>query len=233
MIARLGLVLECARDGADERVLRCLTRRLSPTTVVKNVAAMQTKKRLMKEGVDVAEKLLNAEKCDRVFVVWDLQPKWKDDKGEICDCAKECGLLRAQLIDRGIHDHVDLICILQMLETWIVADHEAVAAHLSRPSRPFVFSRVKALQTHTDTKALLIKACMKARGKRYSDRLDAVRILQRVEQPTRLRAVGSFRRFVHKLTGNEKSAFQRCGDVCNDLAQNMAPPFQAGGDFLG
>jgi hypothetical protein len=234
MIKKLGLVLECCRDGADERVLKCLTRRLSPDTEVKKVAAMQDKRKLMQQGVDAAEKLLTAEKCERVFIVWDLQPEWQDDKGEPFDCEEECDLLRAQLADRGIEDKVDLICILQMLETWIVADHPAVSAHLSRPTHPYNFSKVKKLETNTDTKALLIEACIEARGRgnRYNDRLDAVRVIQRVEEPSRLQKVGSFRRFVNKLTGNEESSFQRCGDVCNDLAQNIAPPFQAGDDFL-
>jgi hypothetical protein len=195
---------------------------------------MQDKRKLMQQGVNAAEKLLSAEKCERVFIVWDLQPEWRDDKGAPLDCEEECDLLRQQLTDRGIEDRVDLICILQMLETWIVADHPAVSAHLSRPAHPYSFSKVKSLETNADTKALLIGACIEARGRgnRYNDRLDAVRIIQRVNEPSRLQKVGSFRRFVGKLTGDEESAFERCGDVCNDLAQNVAPPFQAAEDFL-
>ena len=98
MIQKLGLVLECCREGADERVLRCLVRRLSPDTQVV-VRAMNDKGSLFREGIQAAEALVTIEKCDRVFVVWDLHPEWEDelDPKRAIKCKDECEELRKQL----------------------------------------------------------------------------------------------------------------------------------------
>lgn len=217
MISKLGLVLECAREGADEKVLKCLTRRLAPATVLAQPACMVSKELLINNGAMAAKQLLDADKCDRVFVVWDYRPEWEEQQ-QLLNCAEECALIASKLVELGIRDKVDLICIVEMLETWIIADDRAVSDYLSRAPRFYHFRRVKRPEAHRDPKALLIETFGTTFRKTYRDHTDAVRVVQKWADTTRLGKVSSFSRFVRKLTGSATTAFSQCGDVCNDLA---------------
>ncbi len=227
MIGKLGLVLECAREGADEKVLKCLTRRLAPQTQLAPPQCMVSKEMLIKSGAEAAKLLLEADRCDRVFVVWDLKPEWEEQK-QLLDCKEECDLIAAKLDDLGIRENVDLICIVEMLETWIIADDRALSTHLSRPPRNYAFKRIKAPESVADPKGLLISTFKQTFRKTYRDHTDAVRVIQKCQDSTRLERVSSFARFVTKLTGKQGTAFSRCGEVCNDLAPSgVFQPAQA------
>ena len=227
MIGKLGLVLECAREGADEKVLKCLTRRLAPATKLAPPQCMVSKEMLIKNGAEAAKLLLEADKCDRVFIVWDLKPEWQEQQ-QFLDCEEECDLILAKLVTLGIREHVDLICIVEMLETWIIADDRALSTHLSRAPRNYAFKRIKAPESVIDPKALLITTFRQSFRRIYRDHTDAVRVIQKCPDTTRLKRVSSFSRFVTKLTGNEGATFSRCGDVCNDLAPSgVFQPAQA------
>lgn len=219
MIKKLGLVLECAREGADEKVLTCLTRRLAPATKLVSPACMVSKAHLITDGAAAAQKLLQADNCDRVFIVWDLKPEWQDEEQKLT-CAEECALVSAELDRLNIRNRVDLICIVEMLETWVIADERAVTEYLSKAPRTHEFKRQKRPEIHPDPKALLITEFGKTSRRIYRDHTDAVRVIQKCPDVTRLRRVSSFARFVNKLTGSPETEFSRCGDACNDLARS-------------
>ncbi|WP_438480849.1 hypothetical protein [Oleiharenicola lentus] len=219
MINKLGLVLECAREGADEKVMTCLARRLTPGTRLARPACMASKELLMNNGAEAAEQLLNAERCDRVFVVWDLKPAWEEEQ-QLLTCAEEIALMEEKLTALSIHSRVDLFCITHMLETWVIADDRAVSAHLSRPTRPYTFRRVTNPESHLDPKALLNACFSECRRGVYRDHTDAVRIIQKTPDTTRLRRAPTFTALLHKLTGNAATDFHHCGDVCNDLSRS-------------
>ncbi|MCB1228140.1 MAG: DUF4276 family protein [Verrucomicrobiales bacterium] len=223
MIQKLGLVLECCREGADERVLRCLVRRLSPDTQVV-VRAMNDKGSLFREGIQAAEALVTIEKCDRVFVVWDLHPEWEDelDPKRAIKCKDECEELRKQLAKVEQEDSIDLICIIKALETWVLADERALSEYFSTPSHPASIPRIRKPQNDQDPKGHLMRLFtqFKGRNARYTDRLDAVRIIQKAPSTNRLSKVPSFKRLLEKLLGNPHADFVRCGGTCDDLAAN-------------
>jgi hypothetical protein len=220
MIPRLGLVLECAREGADEKVLTCLVRRLAPTTVLAPPACMINKAQLIEKGAGAAKLLLNTDRCNRVFIVWDLKPEWRDQQQRM-SYKQELALMRTKLAEAGIQARVDLFCLIQMLETWIIADARAVSAHLSSPTRPFSFRRISDPTAHTDPKALLESHFRQSWRRTYRDYTDAVRIIQKVPDTTRLRRVDTFSNFTSQLTDDADAQFQQCGDVCNDLARTI------------
>jgi hypothetical protein len=220
MIQKLGLVLECCREGADERVLKCLIRRLSPETIVV-VRAMNDKGSLFREGIQAAEALVTIEKCDRVFVVWDLHPEWGDelDPKRAIKCKDECEELRKQLAKVGQKDSIDLICIIKALETWVLADERALSAYFSTPEHPIAVPRVKKPHQDLDPKGHIMTLFKKLRrGSRYTDRIDAVRIIQKAPDTNRLSKVPSFKRLLEKLLHDPDAEFVKCGDTCNDLA---------------
>lgn len=219
MINKLGFVLECAREGADEKVMTCLVRRLSPATRLARPACMASKELLMNNGAEAAEQLLATEHCNRIFMVWDLKPAWEEEEQDLTQ-VEEIALMEAKLDALGIRAHVDLFCIVQMLETWIIADDRAVSAHLSRPARAFDFRRVRNPEAHPDPKALLISSFSQSRRGIYRDHTDAIRIIQQSPDTTRLRRTSTFSSLLEKLTGNATTDFQQCGDVCNDLGRS-------------
>lgn len=229
MILKLGLVLECGREGADERVLRCLVRRLSPETKIV-VRAMNDKGSLFREGIQSAQALITIEKCDRVFVIWDLHPEWEDelDPKRAIKCKDECEELRKQLAKVEQRAKIELICIIKALETWLLADERALSEFFSTPSHPVKVPRVKKPQNDNDPKGHLMKLFTEYRGRhvRYTDRLDAVRIIQKAPDTNRLGKVPSFQRLLEKLLGNTGAKFIQCGEVCDDLAASSK-------DFVG
>jgi hypothetical protein len=56
----------------------------------------------------------------------------------------------------------------------------------------------------------------------YEDYREAIRLVQRWPDTSRVGAVDSFTRFSKLLTGNAKAAFQQCGDACADLVHQAA-----------
>jgi hypothetical protein len=215
MINRLGLVLECGREGADERVLRCLIARLSSDTEVR-VAAMGDKAALFRDGIQAADKLLSADKCDHVFVIWDLHPEWRQDISSAKSCAFECAEMRKQLPGK-LADKITPICILRSLEAWILADERALSAYFSRPAHAVKIPRVPSPDRDKDPKGRIF-TMFKQQGRRYTDRLDAVRVIQATQNTNRLRRIPSFARLSEKLVGNAAANFQKDGDVCAKLA---------------
>ncbi len=228
MIQRLGLVLECYREGPDDRVLRCLIRRISPDTEI-HVRCMGSKGSFRTDAVKAAELLIAEDQCHEVFLVWDLQPEWADDRGKPFDCVEECKALLAQFPPWKVSQHIHLICITYMLEAWVVADERALATFFSTAAYKAKVQWVKSPETEKDTKALLIDLCVSHRGRarRYQDRIDAVRILQACPDTSRLTDIPSFARFAEKLTGNAKANFIRDGSACSDFAANYLNPSNA------
>ena len=222
MIRRLGLVLECDTGGPDELVFRCLARRLSLPGKEPEVVALclGNKRRLMEDAVSRAEALVTVEKCDLVLIVWDLKPLWEEPPAK--KCADEAALLRSMIADLkpAVRPRIRLLCLTWELETWLIAEDRAVRDYLSKPAHPSKYKAPANLDTVTDPKSYLNKAFTGFRGKsrRYEDRIEAIQLIQRWPDLSRVAKVPSFSRFAHLLTGSNKPEFQQCGDVCRDLA---------------
>jgi hypothetical protein len=214
MINKLGLVLECGREGADERVLRCLIARLSPGTEVR-VAAMGDKAALFRDGIQAADKLLSADNCDHVFIIWDLHPEWRQDISSAKSCAFECAEMRSQVPAKLTK--ITPICILRSLEAWILADERALSEYFSRPTHAVKIPRISCPDRDRDPKGRIF-TMFRQQGRRYTDRLDAVRVMQATPNTNRLRRISSFARLCYKLVGDAAADFQHGGDVCAKFA---------------
>ena len=222
MIKRLGLVLECDTGGPDELVFRCLVRRLSPPGKEPEVVpvCLGSKERLMEDAVSRAEALVTVEKCDLVLIVWDLKPLWEDPPAR--KCVDEATILRGMIADlnAAVRSPISLLCLTWELETWLIAEDRAVRDYLSKPAHRCKFKSPPNLDTVTDPKSHLNKAFTGFRGtrQRYVDRIEAIQLIQRWPDLSRVAKVHSFRRFATLLTGSEQPKFYQCGDACKDLA---------------
>ncbi len=215
---KLGLVLECDTGGPDELVLTCLARRLAPGITVQ-AAALGSKEQVFLKGPEAAAELVESSGCDLVLIVWDLKPYWQPATGRSCQAETEdlLGILAG--LAETTKAKIRLLCLTWEIETWLIADARAVNAHLSTGAHRAKFRCSNPLSKN-DAKAFLDREFKKHRGRtrRYVDVREAIRIAQLIPDTHRARGIPSFKRFVDLVCSNPLADFQRCGEVCNDLA---------------
>lgn len=189
-MTKIGFILECGgqdpkRAGPDEQICRYLLGQLRPdiTPVFRGLAG---KPNVVKDCGTVAKLLLETEHCTCVFIIWDLYPAWRE---ETTPCRKEdCEAIQQSINSAGIRDNqVKLVCIQEELESWLLADHNAVKLILERRKHPHqLTNRVKRWSrpdTVSQPKALLTRLFSKELGSanRYTDYRDAITIIRQAK----------------------------------------------------
>ncbi len=192
---KYGFVFECWIDGPDYKVLKHLVNWITPD-VKFSAVTHGDKAVLLEECSDSVELLLKS--CDKVFIVWDLMPKYTD-----CVCiVEERNLLRQQLISKDIPiDNVEFIGIVHELESWLIADVSAIERVLSRPTHQVSIDNIRNPDRDKNPKKKLRRLFNKHGGGDYNDLDSAIRIIQQVQRPKDMRQSVSFKRFYSKLTG--------------------------------
>src|SRR6267142_839806 len=120
---KISLVLECSKGNPDQKVLEPLVKKLVRPPIEVTSRTLGNKPKLLNGCGAVASELLK-DRCDRVIVVWDLWPSWASDK----PCRRKdrnealASLAEARVDQRKIR----LLCIEQMLESWLLADARAL-----------------------------------------------------------------------------------------------------------
>jgi hypothetical protein len=180
---------------------------------------MGDKAALFRNGMQAAESLLSADKCEHVFIIWDLHPEWRQDIPSAKSCAVECAEIHGQISPNSANK-ISLICILKALEAWVLADERALSAYFSRPAHAVNIPRMSRPDRDADPKGHIF-TMFKQQGRRYTDRLDAVRVIQATKNTSRLRHVPSFARLSEKLVGNPAADFQKGGDACAKFAARL------------
>lgn len=195
----IGMVFECGPQGADKRVCEYLVQQIRPGIAIRS-RTLDNKDNLLRDAGKVAAQLLK-DGCSCVLVVWDLRPAWPDRKHKPCRHDERLTVL-ARMADAGLPAHapVHLICIEQELESWLLANERAISALLSTPAHVFAVPKVKAPDKVAQPKAALVEHFKSAKGWRYDDKVDAIRVLRAAPIDTpRLRRSVSFARFEAKL----------------------------------
>lgn len=194
---KIGLILECIAGGADELVCRHLISLLYPTANIE-VAALGNKPKLISQCGDSAAILL-AQGCDRVIILWDLHPPWRDRQ----PCRKQDReaifvTLREKVAQPN---RVFLVCIERELETWLIADRSLLQNAFPRlPAKDF--RSIRRLEEE-DPKTILSNYFRQTTGRPYVGSDAQVRhLLKHLHDCARLqRKCETFRRFVAKLSG--------------------------------
>lgn len=195
---RIGLIVECGREGAEWRALPVLIEKIRPGTTVDRVA-MDNKDLLLQGCADEARTLLDVG-CDRVFIVWDLRPPW-DDEAARPSCKDE----RQTMIDTLNRGRVDLekvvlLCITMEFEAWLIADGAAITRFLDPANRFKAVSDDPKPEQNQNPKGTLNTIFKPSKYREYLDREHAHRICQQVTSLSRMKKTKSFKRFVAKLT---------------------------------
>lgn len=197
--ATIGMVFECGPQGADKQVCEYLARQIRPGIEIKS-RTLDNKDNLLRDAGKVAAQLLE-DGCACVLIVWDLRPAWPDKKAESCrHDERQAVLMRLAEAAVSPEAPVYLICIEQELEGWLLANERSISALLSTPAHAYDVSKVKTPDSVMQPKAAMLRHFKNARGWRYDDKVDALRVLKAavVDLP-RLRRSTSFARFEAKL----------------------------------
>ena len=199
--ATIGMVFECGPQGADKQVCEYLAQHIRPGICVKS-RTLDNKDNLLRDAGKVAAQLLK-DGCACVLVLWDLRPAWPDKKNKPCRHDERHAVL-TRLVAAGLPAGapVYLVCIEQELESWLLANERAIGALLSTAGHVYKVRKVRAPDAEAQPKAAMLKHFQRARGWRYDDKVDALRVLQAAAiDMHRLRRSTSFARFESKLLG--------------------------------
>lgn len=195
---KLGLIVESGPQGAEMQVLPYLAKQIIPDVEVSPVTFRNKPDLIAKCGAAVSSLL--AEGCERVLIVWDLYPAWRDD-GCRPDCVEDCQAIRQSLRTAGVADdgRFVLICIREELEAWLVADGRALSTVLSRTTHPVRARDTRRPDTARNPKAKLRRLFRQHGHGDYSDRTHAIRIARAMPDHNKIRRSQSFQRFAAKL----------------------------------
>jgi hypothetical protein len=186
--------------GPDEQIYTHLVRALAPNVKLQCEALVQ-KRRLVQGCGKVAAQLL-AGGCARVGVVWDLFPRWRTPEEQHC-LGQDRDEILPSLTASGVGPpQVQLVCVQQELEAWLLADSRALASFFSRPEHAAKkIPEYKHPETLSNPKGYLRKLFQTYLGKtrRYNDMIDALRIFQKLPDWGRIKRCPSFVRFVERV----------------------------------
>ena len=199
MSVTVGMIFECGPEGADKQVCEYLAQQIASGIHIKS-RTLDNKDNLLRDAGMVAAQLLQ-DGCASVFVVWDLRPAWPDKIQKPCRHDERQTVL-SRLAEAGVQAQspIHLICIEQELESWLLANERAISALLSTPAHAYGVPKVKIPDAVPQPKATLVNHFKNAKGWRYDDKVDAIRILKAANiDMQRLRRSVSFARFEAKL----------------------------------
>lgn len=200
---KIGMIFECGPNGADKKVYEYLAKQLDPGIVIVS-STLGSKPTLVEQCGTEAKALLEIENCERVIIVWDLYPPWKEKRQKPCrfndrklimDSLNKAGLAPRQ------QQRVYLVCIEQELETLLLADKQAIENYLSSIKGRFCrIGRIRNPEHQSEPKGYLSQKFVDHIGRKYNDALDAEKIIK-LADIRKIWRCSSFERFAEKGVG--------------------------------
>lgn len=114
---KIGMIFECGPAGADKKVCEHLARQLQPEIEIMSLT-LDNKPKLISDCGKAAAKLLQ-DGCDRILIIWDLYPAWRENKQKPCRKTDRLAIYKS-LENSGVPlANTHLICITEELEAWL------------------------------------------------------------------------------------------------------------------
>jgi len=190
---KAGIVFECGPHGPDRQVCEYLAQKLAPGIEISSVT-LDNKPNLVSECGKATASLLD-EGCERVIIVWDLYPPWRE-RGERPCRREDREAIFQSLAQAGVtSSYVYLVCIREELEAWLLADERAISDVLSRPTHPVSLNRIRDTERVSNPKKRLNRIFKEYSGRRYNDMIHAKKIVERLPDFNRIRCCNTFARF--------------------------------------
>lgn len=197
---KIGMIFECGPQGADRKVCEYLAKRIRPDLIIIS-ETLDNKPNLVTECGIVASELLS-EGCERVIIVWDLYPAWREKGAKPCRKEDREDIMTS-LTAAGIElERVALVCIEEELEAWLLADNRAINKVLSRPTHKVNIKRQQKPE-RGNPKTRMTKLFKEYTGQTYRDLRHAEMIAKAMPDFQRIRKVETFKRFALKVADEE------------------------------
>jgi hypothetical protein len=199
---KIGYVFECGPDGGDMKVFRELTSRITNGAEF-YYEPLSVKSSLLKD-CGKAVKRLKGLKCEKIFIVWDLYPAWRVDKGKPCRHEDKVAI-KASLAAEGLTENeIIFLCLEEELEAWLIADGRVLNNYFSKPHRPVdEIKNEKNPDNVSDPKGRLIGYFKQYRGALYEGTIHAEQIVKGLEDFQKIKKSATFSRFHYKLSGKK------------------------------
>lgn len=202
---KVGFIFECGPQGPDVQVCHHLVHKLDPT-IEFIPSTLDNKKNLVEDCGAVAKALLK--ECEKVIVVWDLYPSWREKGMKPCRHEDRQAIFQSLQAENVDLDKVFLVCIKEELEAWLLADYRAVTAMLQPLKHPHPVSRISRYSNPDsirNPKKRLTKIFNQelGTGRRYVDYQHAILIAKKIPDFNKIRRSESFKKFALKLVGKE------------------------------
>jgi hypothetical protein len=200
---RVGILVECGRQGLEAVVCRRLCALLREHTGVRfedDIVPMDNKRNLIQACGRATAALFNSG-CRRVVILWDERPAWPRAGERLCWHNDRQDILanlrQARVADRPVH----LVCIEREFESWLLFDDRMLSSVLSTTAHPIRVGRQRSPHTAPNPKGTMIGLFRQHRGWRYVDVQHAPAFARCLEDLTHLRRCATFRRFAERVTG--------------------------------
>jgi len=195
---KTGMIFECGPEGADKKVCEHLARLLQPDIQISSVT-LDNKPKLISKCGEAAANLLR-EGCERITIVWDLYPPWREEKQRPCRKEEREAVFRS-LADAGVTSPpARLVCIEEELEAWLLADGRAISALLSTPAHPVRVRDVKNPERARNPKKRL-QQIFQQHGRRYVDIIEAEKLARKIPDLSKIKRCATFIRFAMAVSG--------------------------------
>jgi hypothetical protein len=198
---RIGFIFECGLNGADVQVCRHFMEKLKPGTEI-IPQYMDVKTNLVEDCGPVASLLVKS--CDRVVIIWDLYPAWRENHIKPCRKDDRQKIFTSLQSNNVPLSKVALVCIEEELEAWLLADTRALRSFIATHKHPHPVGNLKNFKKPEGVKApktRLTKIFNQEVGRRYIDYQDAITIAKAVPDFNHLKRSSTFRRFAEKAAG--------------------------------
>jgi hypothetical protein len=209
---KIGMIFECVPGGPDQQVCEYLAKTLVPDiTLVKSVTLLN-KEGVLKRCGEVAKIMLDTEKCDRVIIIWDYRPSdWGPEHKVGPDEVSPCLHRDRVRIFSALHkeevelERIHLVCLDAMLETWLLAEPNALLDVLTPMTRHKNRKRVKMpslsnFHLFPNPKDNLDRI-FRDNARPYFPSTHALQIVRAMSGLTGLREVETFVRFAERISG--------------------------------
>jgi hypothetical protein len=124
MTKKVGIIIEAPKDSGDQKVFAWLIEQYC-----KNISVVfignRNKNDLFNDSPEQCAGLFEFDNCDEVLIIYDLKPRFdtKSNRANVHFQNELTAKLQSMRLDM---QKITLICIKQMLETWLIADENAV-----------------------------------------------------------------------------------------------------------
>jgi len=198
---KIGYIFECGPDGGDMKVFRELTSRISNGAEF-HYEPLSVKSTLLKDCGKAAKRLKGL-KCEKIFIVWDLYPAWRENNGKPCR-HEDKEAIKASLVAEGVSEaDVIFLCLEEELEAWLLADGRVLSEYFSKPHRKVKINNETKPDRLKDPKGRLMSYFKQHKGGvKYEGTIHAEQIIKGLEDFQKIKKSETFCRFHEKLSGN-------------------------------